>query len=74
MNETEDTMPAAEVDIQVETEQDRVERWRAEELERNGYDQMSALELASRTDVDLHRAIELVRAGCPTETALRILL
>ena len=32
-------MPAAEVDIQVETEQDRVERWRAEELERNGYDQ-----------------------------------
>ena len=67
-------MPATEIDIQLETEQDRVERWRIEELERSGYDHMSALQLACRTDIDLHRAVELALAGCPTETALRILL
>jgi hypothetical protein len=66
-------MPAAEVHIQ-ETEQERVERWRSEELERGGYDHESAVQLASRADVDLHRAIELIRSGCPPETALRILL
>jgi hypothetical protein len=66
-------MPAAQVHI-VETEQERVERWRSEELERNGYDHDSAVQLAARPDVDLHRAIELVRSGCPAETALRILL
>ncbi len=66
-------MSATEVHIK-ETEQERVERWRAEELERNGYDHESAVQLASRNDVDLHRAIELVRSGCPAETALRILL
>jgi len=66
-------MPAAEIHIQ-ETEQQRVERWRAEELERSGYDHESAVQLASRADVDLHRAIELLRSGCPAETALRILL
>jgi hypothetical protein len=66
-------MPAAQVHIP-ETEQDRVERWRAEELERGGYDHESAARLAARHDVDLHRAIELIRSGCPAETALRILL
>jgi hypothetical protein len=66
-------MPAAELHIQ-ETEQERVERWRAEVLERGGFDHESAVELATRADVDLHRAIELIRSGCPPETALRILL
>jgi hypothetical protein len=58
----------------VETEAARVERWRAETLVRVGYDAESAAELAGRTDVDLHQAIELIEAGCPAETALRILL
>ena len=57
-----------------ETEMERVERWRAEALERAGYDADSAHELASRSDVDLHRAIELVEAGCEPDLALRILL
>lgn len=57
-----------------ETESERVERWRAEALERAGYDAASALELAARPDVDLHRAIELVEAGCAPEMALQILL
>lgn len=65
-------MTAAEMTI-VETEAERVERWRAEALERAGYDTQSAAELASRSDVDLHRAVELVEAGCPAELALEIL-
>ena len=57
-----------------ETESARVERWRAETLMRVGYDAASAAGLAARADIDLHRAIELIEAGCPAETALRILL
>ena len=57
-----------------DTENERVERWRAEALERAGYDIASALELAARNDVDLHQAIELVESGCSPDLAVRILL
>jgi hypothetical protein len=30
--------------------------------------------LAANRDIDLHRAVELLRRGCPVETAVRILL
>jgi hypothetical protein len=67
--------PIAATELQPhETESERVERWRAEALERVGYDIVSAHELAARHDIDLHRAQELVEAGCPPELALRILL
>jgi hypothetical protein len=66
-------MTAAQIQIE-ETEQERVERWRAEALEKAGYDHDAAVELASHHDVDLHRAIALLESGCPAETALRILL
>ncbi len=66
-------MPAAEVHI-TETEIERIERWRASELERAGYDPEGAAALAARHDVDLHYAADLLRRGCPAETALRILL
>ena len=65
-------MTAAEITL-TETESDRVERWRAEELERAGYDHESAVELAARNDVDLHRAVELLAFGCPVELAVQIL-
>lgn len=58
----------------VETEQERVERWRADELMRAGFDPASAKRLASRFDIDLHRATELVDRGCSPELALQILL
>jgi hypothetical protein len=58
----------------VETEQERVERWRADELMRAGFDPASASELAVRADIDLHRATELVDRGCSPELALQILL
>jgi hypothetical protein len=71
--EEEGDMSATEVHI-TETESDRVERWRAETLERAGYDMTAAAVLAIRTDVDLHLAIELIEQGCAPELALRILL
>jgi hypothetical protein len=57
----------------IETELDRVERWRTAELMRVGFAGDDAVALAARTDVDLHQAIELVQRGCPTELAVRIL-
>ena len=57
----------------VETELDRVERWRTAELMRVGFPGDDAVALAARLDVDLHEAIELVRRGCPPELAVRIL-
>lgn len=66
-------MTAAELKS-TETEQQRIERWRAGELERAGYDRSAAAVLAARPDVDLHYAIDLLRAGCSHELALQILL
>jgi len=67
--------PIAATELQtVDTESERVERWRAEALERAGYDIASALELAARNDVDLHQAIDLVESGCSPDLAVRILL
>jgi hypothetical protein len=68
-----ESMAAAELNI-VETESEKVERWRAEALEKVGYDVISAHELAMRPDVDLHLAIELIENGCPVPLALEILL
>jgi hypothetical protein len=65
-------MPAVE-EI-VETELERVERWRADELMRAGFDPSSAFELAARLDIDLHAATELLDRGCSPELALQILL
>ncbi len=57
-----------------ETEIERIERWRAEELECAGYAPRDAGRLAVRHDVDLHLALELLRRGCSADVALRILL
>jgi hypothetical protein len=67
-------MSAAELDVYEETETERIQRWRAQELERAGYDERDASQLAGRTDIDLHLAVGLLERGCPAETALRILL
>ncbi len=57
----------------IETETERVERWRTAELMRVGFAGDDAVALAARTEVDLHQAIELVQRGCPPELAFRIL-
>ena len=65
-------MNTAEHEI-IETELDRVERWRTAELLRVGFAGDYAVALAARLEIDLHEAIELVRRGCPPELAVRIL-
>ncbi|HJW67068.1 MAG TPA: hypothetical protein VJ419_04725 [Gaiellaceae bacterium] len=67
-------MTAAELHLTTETEQERVEHWRAEELVRAGFDPSDAIALAARHDIDLHLAVELVQQGCPYETAIDILI
>jgi hypothetical protein len=67
-------MTAAEITVDRDTEAERVVDWRRTELERAGYDGQGASKLAERFDVDLHFAADLVRRGCPPETALEILL
>jgi len=66
-------MTVIETDIP-ETEDERVARWRLEQLLRAGYDETAALILADLDDVDLHLAVDLVSRGCASDTALRILL
>ena len=66
-------MPATHDIETVETETERVERWRTAELMRVGFPGDDAVALAARTDVDLHEAIELIKRGCPPELAVRIL-
>jgi hypothetical protein len=66
-------MSTADV-IYAETEEQRIESWRMEALERAGYDRRSAAVLACRKDVDLHQAMSLLKDGCSPELALRILL
>lgn len=67
-------MAAADLEIYEQTETERVERWRLDELLRAGYAEDAARELAARLDVDLHSAVELVERGCPADIAARILL
>ena len=67
-------MNATETDTTHKSELDRVVDWRLRELRRAGYADSGARELAERVEIDLHRATDLLKTGCPEETALRILL
>ncbi len=52
----------------------RVLGWRIEQLIAVGFDSDAAFVLALDRNVDLHQATELVRRGCPPQTAFRILV
>ena len=64
--ETEYVLPAIEFDA--------VTGWRFGYLSGLGFDPETALRLAESPEVDLRRAEELVKKGCPLETAVGILL
>jgi hypothetical protein len=67
--------PGLTVYFESESEDDRIEAWRLHVLiEEAGYPVPLAEKLAARHDVDLHQAVELVKAGCKHETAAEILL
>ncbi len=48
---------------------ERVVELRRASLERAGYDQASARELAGRIDISLQEALQLARAGFPPDVA-----
>jgi hypothetical protein len=50
-----------------------VEVWRQAKLEEAGFPRLVAYGIATRPDVDYHRALEMFRKGCPPETAAKIL-
>jgi hypothetical protein len=67
-------MTIAQLGEEVTSDVDVVLRWRFDELVRAGYAREDAELLARQRDVDLHLATDLVRAGCPSGTAVRIVL
>jgi hypothetical protein len=67
-------MPAAELELEFDGQAELIRSWRLEELERAGYPRPVAEQLADLSYVDLHLAVDLLRSGCPQDTALRILL
>jgi hypothetical protein len=67
-------MTVAELISLDDSEATEVLEWRFSQLAQNGYGIEDALTLATRTDVDLHGAADLVACGCPPSLALRILL
>jgi hypothetical protein len=67
-------MAAAQLEKVELPEIDLVRRWRFDELVRAGYDIADAADVALRTEIDLHLATSLVKRGCPSRTAARILL
>ncbi len=52
---------------------DKVLEWRQRELERAGFGPTIAHLLACDRSLDLHKAVELVKIGCPIDLAVRIL-
>ena len=71
------TLEAVEVEAAEDNVPDpaaRVLGWRIEQLIAVGFDSDAALVLALDRMVDLHEATELVRRGCPPQTAFRILI
>jgi hypothetical protein len=47
--------------------------WRVEQLTRAGFAGDHAHLLAEDSEIDLHKACDLVRSGCPSLTAFKIL-
>jgi hypothetical protein len=58
---------------QPQTEREKVESWRLHVLIEAGYPLPLAERLA-HSEADLHRAVELIAAGCAFETAAEILI
>jgi hypothetical protein len=48
--------------------------WRFEQLRRAGYSTSEAWSIAAARDADLRLAVRLLSEGCPSQTALRILV
>jgi hypothetical protein len=71
MSTTETTLEAP---LHQRDERANVEAWRLHVMIEAGYPHELAEKLAPVSDVDLHKAVELVESGCHPETAVEILL
>ena len=67
-------MTAAQFEQLEETEAVEVLRWRFDVLLRVGFDIEQAAVVAANVEIDLHDAENLMRRGCPSDLALRILM
>jgi hypothetical protein len=67
-------MTVAEFDALAEQQAAEIMEWRFSQLARSGFAAEDAIRLATRLDVDLHQAADLVARGCPPRLAMRILL
>jgi hypothetical protein len=67
-------MTAAQFEGLEEVEAAEILHWRFHTLVGAGYEPSDAVVLASRVDVDLHEATDLIGRVCPGATAVRILL
>ena len=67
-------MTAAQFELVGESEAEAILRWRFEELVRSGFEAGDALVLATHVEIDLHAATDLMGRGCPSGTALKILV
>lgn len=56
------------------TDLERAADWRLKRLLDAGFPIEQASEIAIRSDIDLHQALQLVERGCDPELAARILL
>ena len=63
----------AQATEQPQSEREKVESWRLHVLVEAGYP-LPLAEKIAHSEADLHRAVELVLAGCTHETAAEILL
>jgi len=63
-----------QVQQQTQSEIEEVLRWRFDELVRANYTVEDAVDIAAHVEIDLHEAIALRDQGCPSATAVRILL
>ncbi len=67
-------MSTTQFQAQTQSEIEEVLRWRFDELVRANYTVEDALDIAAHVEIDLHEAIALRDQGCPSATAVRILL
>ena len=67
-------MSTTQVQQQTQSEIEEVLRWRFDELVRANYTVEDAVDIAAHVEIDLHEAIALRERGCPSATAVRILL
>jgi hypothetical protein len=58
---------------QPQSEREKVESWRLHVLIEAGYP-LGLAEKLAHSEADLHRAVQLISAGCQFETAAEILL